>query len=154
GLVDEDQTFRLDAVLIFAPLHPPARDVGTVAFAGHHGFFEAQLLGVDEVPDCTIIDLEATLGQFGDQSAQGKVPYLGALQQPGAVLARDCLRFVPAHLPWRNAAGLTQAPYPDNRRADAHAELCRGLMAGQASVSTPATTRSRRSIEYGLPIHA
>jgi hypothetical protein len=96
-------------------------------------FFEAQLLGVDEVPDRPIIDLEAALGEFGDKPAQGEVPCLGALQQPGTVLARNCLRLVAAHLPRRNAAGLTQAPHPDNRRADAHAELCRRLVAGQPS---------------------
>ena len=39
GLVDEDQALRLDAVLIFCPLRPPARDVGAVAFASHHAFF-------------------------------------------------------------------------------------------------------------------
>jgi hypothetical protein len=88
---------------------------------------------VDEVPDRPIIDLEAALGEFGDKPAQGEVPCPGALQQPGTVLARNCLRLVPAHLPRRNAAGLAQAPHPDNRRADAHAELCRRLVAGQAS---------------------
>jgi hypothetical protein len=25
--------------LIFVPLRPPVRDVGAIAFAGHHGFF-------------------------------------------------------------------------------------------------------------------
>ena len=39
GLVDEDQTLRLDLVLILDPLCPPPRDVGTVAFASHHSFF-------------------------------------------------------------------------------------------------------------------
>ena len=82
GLVDEDQTLRLDAVLILAPLRPPVRDVGAIAFAGHHGFFEAQPLGVNEVPDRPIIDLEAALGEFGGKSAQGEVPWLGALRQP------------------------------------------------------------------------
>jgi hypothetical protein len=39
GLVDEHQTLRIDAALIGLPLRPPARHVGPVAFAGHHGFF-------------------------------------------------------------------------------------------------------------------
>ena len=39
GLVDEDQTLRLDLVLILGPLRPPPRDIGAVAFASHHGFF-------------------------------------------------------------------------------------------------------------------
>jgi len=39
GLVNEDQTLRRDLVLILDPLCPPPGDVGTVAFASHHGFF-------------------------------------------------------------------------------------------------------------------
>jgi hypothetical protein len=88
---------------------------------------------VDEVPDRPIIDLEAALGEFGYKPAQGEVPCLGALQQPGAVLARNGLRLVPTHLPRRNAAGLTQAPHPDNRSADADPELRRCLVARHAS---------------------
>src|ERR1700694_4082059 len=96
-------------------------------------FFEAQLLGVDEVPDRPIIDLEAALGEFGDKSAQGEVACLGALQQPGTVLARNGFRLVATHLPPPNAAGLTQARHPDNRRADPYTELRRRLVAGQAA---------------------
>ena len=39
GLVDEDQALGIDLVLPFSPLFSPARDVGPVAFARHHGFF-------------------------------------------------------------------------------------------------------------------
>jgi hypothetical protein len=39
GLVDEDQTFRLDAILIFDPLGSPPCDVVTIAFASHQAFF-------------------------------------------------------------------------------------------------------------------
>ena len=39
GLVDEHQPKRINAVLISDPLRPPARDVGTIAFASHHAFF-------------------------------------------------------------------------------------------------------------------
>ena len=38
-LVDEDETLRLDAALIFCPLRAPPRHVGTVAFASHQAFF-------------------------------------------------------------------------------------------------------------------
>src|SRR5260221_5278356 len=86
-------------------------------------FFEAQLLGVDEVPDRPIIDLEVALGEFGYKPAQGEIPCLGALQQPSTMLARNCLRPVAGPLARRNASGLTQAPHPDNRTADAHAEF-------------------------------
>ena len=39
GLVDEDQALRLDFILILDPLRSPPRDVGSIAFASHHGFF-------------------------------------------------------------------------------------------------------------------
>ena len=39
GLVDEDQALLINAILIFSPLGPPARHVGTILFAGEHGFF-------------------------------------------------------------------------------------------------------------------
>src|SRR5690242_15381009 len=39
GLVDEDQTLRPDAILVFDPLGSPPCDVGTIAFASHHAFF-------------------------------------------------------------------------------------------------------------------
>ena len=51
-----------------------------------------------------MIDLEAALGEFGDKPTQGEVPYPCALQQAGAVFARNCRRLVPAYLPKRNAA--------------------------------------------------
>ena len=38
-LVDEDQALRIDPALIFRPLLAPSRDVGTIPFAGDHGFF-------------------------------------------------------------------------------------------------------------------
>src|SRR5258708_8921926 len=75
-------------------------------------FFEAQLLGMDEVPDRPIIDLEAALGEFGDQPAHGEVPCLCALQQPGTLLTRNRLRLVPAPLPRRNAAPPAPPPHP------------------------------------------
>src|SRR5579863_1463767 len=39
GLVDEDQPFRFDTILIFCPLGSPPCDLGTIAFASHHAFF-------------------------------------------------------------------------------------------------------------------
>ncbi|ANW03109.1 hypothetical protein LMTR13_26170 [Bradyrhizobium icense] len=38
------------AILIFDSLSSPSGEVRTVAFASHHGFFEAELLAVDELP--------------------------------------------------------------------------------------------------------
>jgi hypothetical protein len=36
-------------------------------------FFEAKLLGVDELPYRTVINLQPALSEFDDQAAQGKV---------------------------------------------------------------------------------
>ena len=38
-LVDEDQALRRDPALTLNPSGPPLRHVGTIAFAGHDGFF-------------------------------------------------------------------------------------------------------------------
>src|SRR3954471_21233532 len=78
GLVDKHQAPRFDLALILRPLRAPAGDVRTVAFAGDDAFFLAEVLGVDELPHRPVIDLQPALGEFGDQPAQGEVPYLGA----------------------------------------------------------------------------
>src|SRR6202521_1127605 len=88
-------------------------------------FFEAQLLRMDEVPDRAVIDLKSALGEFGDEPAQGEVSLPGPLQQPDAVLARNRLRLVPAHLARPTAARPAQPPHPIDHRTDAHAKLGR-----------------------------
>jgi hypothetical protein len=47
----------IDAILILRPLAAPPRHVRTIAFASHQAFFEAELLGMDELPYRTVIDL-------------------------------------------------------------------------------------------------
>jgi hypothetical protein len=43
----------------------PSRHVRTILLAGVHGFFEAQLLGMDEVPDLSdSIQFHPALGHF------------------------------------------------------------------------------------------
>src|SRR5229473_7703730 len=71
-------------------------------------FFEAQLLGVHEAPDRSVINLETALGKFDHQPAQGEVLLLRPFQQPGTMLARNRLRLVPAHLSRRNATCLSE----------------------------------------------
>jgi hypothetical protein len=39
GLVDEDQSLRVNPALILLPLSPPPRDVGTILLAGVQAFF-------------------------------------------------------------------------------------------------------------------
>src|SRR6266404_2348311 len=67
---------------------------------------------MDEVPHRVVIHLETTLGQLGHQSAQGEGFLPDPVHKPGVVLAPDCLRLVPAHLPWSHTPGLPEAPNP------------------------------------------
>src|SRR5882724_9365529 len=92
-------------------------------------FFETQLLGVDELPDWPVIHLQAAFGELGDEAAQGEVSVVDPLQQPEAVLARNLLGLVPAHLARRNAAGLPHPFHPANSSADSHPELLRRSVA-------------------------
>lgn len=39
GFIDKDETGGVNPALIFGPLSPPARHVGTILLAGEHGFF-------------------------------------------------------------------------------------------------------------------
>src|SRR5215831_7866633 len=96
-------------------------------------FFEAQLLGMDELPDRAIIDLEAALGELGHQPAQSEVALLDPLQKPTSVLARNLLRLVPAHLARRYAAGLAHALDPVNGGTDPNSELLRRPIARHAA---------------------
>lgn len=58
GLVDEDQPLSFDATLVLCPLGSPPCHVQTIAFASHHAFFEAELLGMHEVPHRVVVDLQ------------------------------------------------------------------------------------------------
>ena len=102
------------------PLRSLACDVGAIAFAADEAFFEAQFLGMDEVPQRTLIDLEATLG---DELAYGEVLLNGTLQKPDAVLTADRLWLVAAHLAPCNTAGLSEQRNPSDHRADADVKL-------------------------------
>src|SRR5690606_9294556 len=95
-------------------------------------FFVTELHSVNELPHRAVIDLKATLGKFGHQPAHGKV-LSAPLQQPFAVRPRNLLWPIAADLAWRDAAGLVEALYPVDRRADAHPKLGRSLMPRQAA---------------------
>src|SRR6266851_6569195 len=90
-------------------------------------FFEAQLLGMDEVPYRVVVDLQTTPGQLGHQPAQGEGLFPDPFHKPGMVLAPDRLRLVPAHLPRRHTPRPPVAPNPGDRRVDPNAEPRRRL---------------------------
>jgi len=85
----ENQAPRSDAALILYPLRLRPRHAGAVAFASHQGFFEAKLLGTDELPDRAMIDLETAPRELGEQPAQREVPLIYPLQRPQPAVARD-----------------------------------------------------------------
>ena len=58
-------------------------------------FFEAELLGVNEIPHRPIIGFKAARGEFADQSAQGEGPVPDTPRQKGRVLASDRLGLAP-----------------------------------------------------------
>src|SRR5271167_2794065 len=63
-------------------------------------FFEAELLGVDEVPDRPVIDLETALGELRHKAAQSEGSCgSNAVSQEGRMLIPDRLGLMPAHLP-------------------------------------------------------
>src|SRR5262245_18440165 len=94
-------------------------------------FFETQLLGMDEVPHRSVVDIKAPLGKLADQPAQHEGSFLDPAKKPNPVRSRDRLRLVPAHLAGPNATGLTRPTNPSDRRAGTYPKLRRCLSRGQ-----------------------
>jgi hypothetical protein len=94
-------------------------------------FFEAQLLGVNEVPHRPVVDLEAALGKFGHKTAQSELSLPDPLRQKGVMLSSNGLWLVTAHLARRHAARRLEAPNPIDHRAGHDAELGRRPMPRQ-----------------------
>jgi hypothetical protein len=146
--LDEDQTLRLDAVLILAPLHPAVCDVGAIALAGHHGFLKLSFsawMKVQTARSSTSRPHSAT------SPRKAKSLSLTRSSNQARVLTGNGLRPVSAHLPRRNAAGLTHVPRPDNRRVLTPMPNCAvAWRHDRVPISTAATARSRRSIRQGF----
>ena len=90
-------------------------------------FFVTELLGVDELPDRAVVDLEAALGELGHEPAQGEVALPAAPDHPVAIHACDLLRLVAADLARRDAARHRNPLQPVDRRAVADAKTGRRL---------------------------
>src|SRR5215831_12823379 len=95
-------------------------------------FFEAELLGMDELPYRTVVNLQPALSKLGDQAAQGEVS-LSSFEHPDAMFTGNRLRPVAAHLPWCHAAGLVLPAHPANGCADRNPELSSRLIARQTA---------------------
>lgn len=88
--------------------------------------FEAELLGMNEVPHRVVVDLQPASGKLGNETTYGEIAVLDPLRQPDRVVARNRLWLVTAHLARLNAAGLIEPLHPANGRADRHAKLLGG----------------------------
>jgi hypothetical protein len=92
-----------------------------------------ELLGVDEIPHRAVIDIQATLGEFGHQPSQSEIRLPAPLHQPIAVRSGNLLRPIATDLVRLDAAGLAKPPHPVDRCTDRYAKLGRCLMARQAT---------------------
>src|SRR5215469_5397643 len=110
-------------------------------------FFEAELLGVNEIPHRPIIDLKPARGELGDQSAQSEGAFLDAPPQKRSMFASNRLGLMPAHPARRDASRLPDAPHPIDHRARRNPNRAADSCRDSPSRKTAATARSRRSIE-------
>src|SRR6478672_12112782 len=98
-------------------------------------FFEAELLGMHEVPHRVIVDLQAATGKLGNEPAYGEIAVPDPLRQPDRVVSRNRLRLVTAHLARLNAAGLLDPLHPANCGADRDPKPLGGLIAGHSALN-------------------
>jgi hypothetical protein len=75
-------------------------------------FFEAELLGVNEIAHRPIARLKAPIGELGDPSAQSKGALVDAPRQKPSLLASTRLGLTPADLARRDAPRFPNAPHP------------------------------------------
>ena len=71
-------------------------------------FFETNLLGVNEVPYCSIVNFQPALGEFGHEPAQSEPAFPDPSHQEGVVFSGNGLRLVPTHLARRYATSLPE----------------------------------------------
>ena len=107
-------------------------------------FFLKSTSRPDEVRDCSMIDLEAALGEFGDRSSKAKSPALACssnrgarpkMPSAGSRLSTQKQRCSNATLRSHASAASRQSPC-----ADAHAESRRGFCLDAFSLCEPAST--------------
>jgi hypothetical protein len=121
-LVDEDQPFRGDLVLMALPLPPATRDISAVLFAGAWVFFKAEANVIKKMPDTVVTDLDTALLQFRQQFASGQVGLLLNASPYPWLFAGERERLLAAHwqaagLPvaaWRLVQRITDEWLPDN----------------------------------------
>src|SRR3954454_21338577 len=97
-------------------------------------FFEAELLGMHEVPHRVVVDLQAATGKLGNQPTYDQTSVPDPRRQPGCVDSRTCLRLVTTHLARLDAAVLLDPLHPADGSADRHPGLLGGPIAGHPAL--------------------
>jgi len=88
--------------------------------------------GADEPRSCG--PFYRRLGEFSHQPTQGEIGRPAPLHQPITMLSRNLPRLIATDLVRLDAAGFAKSLDQQDGRADAHAKLCRRLMARQAAL--------------------
>src|SRR5690242_5578165 len=96
--------------------------------------FITQSLRMHEGPDRAIADLETTLCQFANQTAEREVAGMAPLDQPDPMLTPDPLRPIAADPPSSNTSSGTEPLRPLHRSAHRHPKLRCCLMAGRTTL--------------------
>ncbi len=78
-------------MLMFCPLGSPQRHVGTIAFASHHAFFEAELLGMNEVSHRVVVDFQPRSASSVTSPHRGDIVDPDPLRQPDWVFPEIAL---------------------------------------------------------------
>src|SRR6478736_6873536 len=97
-------------------------------------FFEAELLGMHEVPHRVIVDLQAASSKLGNEPPYSEIAVPDPLRQPNRVVSRNRLRLMTAHLTRLNAAGLLYPLHPTDCCADRDPKLLGCLIAGHPAL--------------------
>src|SRR5271154_3177697 len=131
--VSSMKTKRLGSILLWRSVHCTGRRAtsGRSRSLATTVFFEAEPLGVNEIPHRAIVDLQAALSELDDQSAQSERPFPDPPRQKQSALASNRLGLVPTHLARRGAPRLLNTPDPIDHRARRTPKSRRRLMPRQ-----------------------
>jgi hypothetical protein len=102
-------------VCALSEISQPRRMGAALTYARRYALFTmVGIAGEDDLdaPDVTNEQPKAEKASDARLGSGGEVSLLGPLQQPAAVLSRNRLRLVTAHLARRNAACLAEPPHP------------------------------------------
>lgn len=118
ALRHEDQTGRIDAILVGHPLLASPCYVRTIPLAADQSLLCNSALVVDELPDHSIVDVQASLGQLADKARRVNSISRHRRRSHSRCLPTSFRGRSPPMRPRGKAAGLAVSVYPADRCAD------------------------------------